>query len=89
MKALVGGILLAAGILITCASGLCSMVYFGIGLATVVHQHSADEAVTVLFSGLMLWIVVGGIPLVLGIGLVFAGRRLLRDTGWNRNDGRY
>jgi hypothetical protein len=64
-----GGILLAVGILVAGASGLCSLaVLFGTGE----------------FSGLDMWPAVlgfGGIPFALGLAMVFGGRALIRRAG--------
>ena len=72
MKRLFGGVLLAAGILIGGASGLCTLVFLGIGLSEGINEYT--------FSMLPLVLVVGGIPLVIGIGLFFGGRALLRSA---------
>jgi len=67
MKGIIGGILLAVGILIAGASGLCSlMVLFGDGSA----------------SDLSLWplvLVIGGIPFAVGVMIFIGGRALLRQ----------
>ena len=62
----IGGILLAIGILVAGGSGLCSlMVLFGSGEMT----------------GLDMWpevLMFGGIPFAVGVGLIFGGRALIR-----------
>jgi len=64
MKQLLGGILIAVGILIAGASGLCSMVaLFGMGNGANI---------------LPLVLLIGGIPLAVGVGLIFGGRALIR-----------
>ncbi|HET6941626.1 MAG TPA: hypothetical protein VFH89_05655 [Sphingomicrobium sp.] len=68
MKQLSGGILLAVGILIAGGSGLCSLaILFGSGE----------------FSGLEMLpavLLIGGIPLLIGVGMAFGGRALLRSA---------
>jgi hypothetical protein len=68
MKTLIGGILLAIGILIAGASGLCSLV---------VLLSSGEFG-----GGGMLGVVllVGGIPFALGAGLAFAGQTLIKQA---------
>lgn len=68
MKGL-GGILLAVGILIAGASGLCSVVFF------VTEITSPYTKLRELFYLLVLF---GGIPFAIGMGLVFVGRRISR-----------
>jgi hypothetical protein len=73
MKTFFGGILLAIGILIAGASGLCSLTML---VSVLSNLHSHQE-----FSGagmLPMIAIVGGIPLMIGVGLVFAGRALIR-----------
>ncbi len=67
MKMLFGGILLAVGLLIAGASGLCS-------LAVLFSGGGSD------WSMLPLVGVVGGIPFAVGAGLVFAGQLLIRKA---------
>jgi hypothetical protein len=72
MKKLLGGILLAAGILIGGASGLCTLVFLVMGLSEGINQYTLSMLPAVL--------VVGGIPLAAGIGLFFGGRALLESA---------
>jgi hypothetical protein len=70
MKTLFGGILLAIGILIAGASGLCSLA---------VLFSSGGE----LGSGLGLWplvLVIGGIPFAVGAGMGCGGWALIRQA---------
>ena len=66
MKKLFGGILIAVGILIAGGCGLCSLaILFGSGEMT----------------GLEMWpavLMVGGIPMAIGVLIAFGGRALLR-----------
>ncbi len=70
MKALFGGILLAVGILVAGASGLCSLAVLVMGLS--------DPAG--VMTVLPMIVVVGGIPVAIGLGLFFLGRSMLRST---------
>lgn len=74
MKTFFGGILMAIGILIAGASGLCTITVLISALSSI---GGGNE-----FSGLgMIPIVgiVGGIPFAIGVGLIFAGRSLMRS----------
>ena len=66
MKQLAGAILLAVGILIAGASGLCSLaVLFGSGGSQ--------------FGGMIVPVlIVGGIPFALGVALAFGGTAIIR-----------
>jgi hypothetical protein len=66
----IGGILLAAGILIAGLSGLCSLVFVATELTS--PYSSVDEIVSYVLG-------IGGIPFVIGLGLIFFGRRLLNS----------
>lgn len=65
MKNLLGGILLAIGILIAGASGICSLV--------VLVSSLGDG------SMILTILVIGGIPFLIGLGLFYAGRALIRS----------
>ena len=68
MKLVLGGILMAVGILIAGGSGLCSlMVLFGGGMG-------AD------FSMLPLVLLIGGIPFAVGAAIAFGGYALIRSA---------
>lgn len=70
MRTLFGGILLAIGALIAGASGLCSLaVLFSAG----------RSAPAVWGSGLIMVLIFGGIPFAIGVGLIYAGRALIRE----------
>ena len=68
MKKLFGGILIAVGILVAGGCGLCSLaILFGSGEMT----------------GVDMWpvvLVVGGIPMAIGVLIAFGGRALLRSA---------
>ncbi len=67
MKTLFGGILLAIGILIAGASGLCTVVFFVMAI-----PHGG-------FSALPVMVIFGGVPFAIGLGLFFTGRSLIRS----------
>jgi hypothetical protein len=68
MNNVFGGVLMAIGILIASASGLCSLsVLFGTGE----------------FAGGGMWLmvlIIGGIPFALGAGMTYGGWRLIRNS---------
>jgi len=66
MKPVLGGILIAIGLLVAGGSGLCSLMVL----------FSSGE-----MSGFGMWPLVlmfGGIPFAAGVGLIFGGRALIR-----------
>jgi amino acid transporter len=69
MRRLLGGICMAVGILIAGASGLCSMFI-------VIFTASKSDWTT----NISMVLVFGGTPFMLGLGLFFAGRSLVRRT---------
>ena len=74
MKSFFGGVLLAAGILIAGVSGLCSLVVLGMGVTE--PSGLADVLPMVLLFG--------GVPFLIGLGLFFLGRSMIRSA---RRDG--
>jgi len=72
MKRFFGGLLLAIGILIAGASGLCTIVFDIMALSETRSAEGLSFVVMSLF--------VGGIPFVVGLGLIFWGRWLLRSA---------
>ena len=67
MKEVLGGILMAVGILIAGASGLCSLTVL----------FSSGE-----FAGPSMWpavLLIGGIPLAAGAGIAYGGYALIRS----------
>ncbi len=75
MRAIIGGILLAVGILIAGASGLCSLaVLFGGGMGPGA------------FSMLPLVLLIGGIPFALGAAIAFGGQVLIRQARNERDE---
>jgi hypothetical protein len=67
MKRLIGGLLMAAGILIAGLSGLCSLVM----LVSMLGSSGAGELI-------MLVLVFGGLPFAVGLALAISGGRMLR-----------
>jgi hypothetical protein len=63
VKKLLGGILLAIGILIAGASGLCSLYFLVVMLS---NPHEARDIVVIALPR--------GIPFAIGLGLFFIGR---------------
>lgn len=72
MKSVFGGILLAVGLIVMTLSGLCSGVFIVMMLA----EGSFDSE---MLSILMMPLIVGGVPFVIGLGLFVLGRVLLRE----------
>jgi len=75
MKELVGGCLQAIGILIAGLFGLCTLI-----MVISVNSWRA------FISGIDTIVGIGLVPLVVGIGLIFAGRALIRNA--RGDDGR-
>lgn len=74
MKQLFGGILLAIGILVAGASGLCSVaILFGSGEFTG-------------FGMLPAVAIFGGVPFAGGVAMAFGGRSLIRQAREARGD---
>ena len=75
MKAIMGGILLAVGILIAGASGLCSLaVLFGGGMGSG------------MLNTLPLVLLIGGIPFAIGAAIAFGGQALIRQARNERDE---
>ena len=75
MKSLLGGLLLAVGILLAGVSGLCSLGFLVGGLG------DGD-----LVGILPLILLIGGVPFLIGLGLFFGGRALLRSARQEEED---
>ena len=69
MKVL-GGILIGAGILMAALSGLCSLSL----IIEEVMSSSAQKG-----EWIVLIAVVGGIPFLMGLGMIFGGWKLLNE----------
>ena len=72
MKKLLGGILVSVGVLIMTGSGLCSLAVIGGALGS----GNIGSALS------MIWVpaIVGGVPALVGFGLLKFGRRLVREA---------
>jgi hypothetical protein len=79
MKKLMGGILLAAGLIIAGLSGLCSLVFIVAGLVGAA-QSDGQGFVSIVISGVPLVAMVGGIPFAIGFGLYKFGQSLIRSA---------
>jgi hypothetical protein len=77
MKQLFGGLLLGTGLLIMTCSGLCSLVVVFMGFGEAMR----DPAI------IMVPLVAGGIPFVIGLGLFWWGRWLLRQVREEQDRG--
>jgi len=71
LKQLIGGIIMAMGVLIAFLSGMCSF-FIMTGDLTGKREDLLSTLPTVL--------IFGGIPYVIGIGLFFAGRAILSSV---------
>jgi len=74
MNKVFGGVLLAMGILVAGASGLCSLAVL----------FSSGE-----FAGGGMWpavLLFGGIPFAAGAGMVYGGLRLIRESRREREE---
>jgi hypothetical protein len=81
VKALLGGILMAIGILIAGASGLCSAWFF-----LFVIGGASNNSASGFASLTVMVLLVGGLPFVGGIGMILAGRSVLRRSRPERYD---
>jgi hypothetical protein len=70
MNKVLGGCMLGAGILIAGLSGLCSLML----ILSEMPLTARD-----LSEGLPVVLVIGGVPFLVGIGLVFLGRFVIRQ----------
>lgn len=70
MKSVFGSILMAGGILIAGASGLCSLVF-------VMSAFGPPSGIRI---DLPIIFLVGGIPFVIGLAVFFGGRALVRQA---------
>jgi hypothetical protein len=68
-----GGLMMAAGGLITVSAGLCSAIF---SIMALRESGLSDELLT---EGLPFVLVVGGVPIAIGLALFFVGRTLYRE----------
>ncbi len=72
MRSFFGAILLGAGILIAGLSGLCTVFALGSALlGGMSHEEMTYLPAVLIFAG---------VPFVIGIGMFFAGRHLIRTA---------
>jgi hypothetical protein len=69
-----GGLLLGLGILIATLSGLCSLYFAFLFLV------DGSGGVGDIWSAIGVVLLFGGIPFLIGFGLIFAGRVILRNN---------
>lgn len=74
MKSVFGGLLMAAGILIAGLSGLCTLTVAGASLFDG-GSGSGEVLSMIVAAGIF-----GGVPFLIGLGLFFAGRALIRSA---------
>jgi hypothetical protein len=74
MRSFFGAALLGCGVLIAGLSGLCTLVLIGGSVG------SSDTSI------LGIALLIGGVPCVLGIGMVFLGRRQIRKADEEARD---
>jgi|tagenome__1003787_1003787.scaffolds.fasta_scaffold18011097_1 hypothetical protein len=77
MKGIFGGVLMAIGILIAGASGLCSVAVLFSSGGMALQDASMLPAVLLM----------GGIPLAFGVTLAYIGRMLVREAKRERDAG--
>jgi hypothetical protein len=68
---LLGAMLMAVGCLITVLSGLCSLAFIG---TTVLNTPASALSLIALATAMIM----GGLPMCMGIGLFVVGRDLFR-----------
>jgi hypothetical protein len=73
MRQLLGGILIAVGILIAGASGVCSLY-----MLFTSDTFRSGAGISELLSILPLMLMFGGIPFAAGVALIFGGRSMIR-----------
>ncbi len=71
-----GGALIAVGSIMMAACGGCGVVFLGAFLLDALRASSRQD-----FGLLLMPIVLGGVPVVIGFGLFIAGRALRRPPG--------
>ena len=71
MKRFFGGILMALGILVAGLSGLCTLIFVGLSLF-------ATGSGSGVVQGVLGSLLSGALPILIGVGLILAGRALLK-----------
>ena len=83
---LAGRILLTVGVLIIFATGSCSIYFGDIALSFLFDRSSEEIAAENIGKGILsLVLIIGGIPLLLGVFFVYFGRKTLRNSRINSN----
>ncbi len=75
MKQFFGALMLGCGVLIAGVSGLCTLLMVGTSLLDTSTQDAREFA-----SMIPAVLIVGGIPLVLGIAIFLGGRAVIRSA---------
>jgi hypothetical protein len=79
MRKLLGGVLLAAGILIAGTGGLCSLAV----LVTIITMARSPSDLLTGLSQIAWW---GVIPMIIGTALFRSGRKMVRDPDRRNTD---
>ena len=74
MKSFFGAITLGCGILVAGLSGLCSLLFL---VGALFDGGSAGAEQMSMLPAVLL---IGGIPLAIGIGMIFGGRAIVRSA---------
>ena len=75
----VGAMLIAVGALIATLSGLCSAIFLASSVSDLLNGHGGGEfSPNSIPDAIMMVAIWGGIPLLIGAGLVWVGLRLNR-----------
>jgi hypothetical protein len=73
MEKVFGGLLMGCGILVAGLSGLCTLLAAG---SALVGSTSSQEMMSIVPAALIF----GGIPLLIGLGIAYGGRALIRSA---------
>lgn len=74
MKSFFGALMLGCGILIAGLSGLCALLFLA---GALFDSGSAGAEQMSMVPAVLL---IAGIPLLIGVGLIFGGRAVVRDA---------
>lgn len=77
MGKMIGAAIMAVGILIGGASGICSLA----AIASFVGPGSYGGSPSYFVNSFMMVLLFGGIPMMLGVGLYFMGRGIMQRAG--------
>ncbi len=73
-----GGLLMVIGVLVGLLSGLCSLGFLVVMMSD--SGHAGPESMSALSGGLVVVMIVGGVPFLFGVGIFFVGRALYRAS---------